>query len=66
MNDISNRFEYHKPTPEKVKKHEGVRADCISLALNFMDDLPESREKSLALMRLEEAMFWANAAIARN
>jgi hypothetical protein len=32
-----------------------------------VDDLPgESREKSLALTHLEEALMWANAHIARN
>lgn len=27
---------------------------------------PKSREQSLAITKVEEAMFWANAAIARN
>jgi hypothetical protein len=33
----------------------------------LINDLcPESREKSLAITNLEQAVMWANAAIARN
>ena len=33
----------------------------------LIDDLcPKSREKSLAITKIEEAMMWANASIARN
>jgi hypothetical protein len=35
-------------------------------AAQFVDRIcPDGREKSTAITKLEEAMFWANAAIAR-
>ena len=43
-----------------------VRAACRDLGHQFNSDLPPGREKELAITKLEEAMFWANAAIARN
>ena len=63
--DIDHRFDYHRPTGDKVAAHEGVRGACKTLAHQFDRDLPPGREKSLALTQLEQAMFWANAAIAR-
>jgi hypothetical protein len=66
MDGIDNRFTYHAPTPEQVPLYENIRAT----AKRFADDLnvwcPDSREKSLAITALEESVFWANAAIARN
>ena len=46
--------------------HQKVRETLYEAAstLNLM--LPNGREKSLAITKLEEAMFFANAAIARN
>ena len=64
--DIDNRFEYHAPDDDKRVVHEEVRAACLRLATQLNDDLPDGREKSLAITKLEEVMFWANAAIARN
>ena len=32
----------------------------------LVDECPDSRELSVALTKLEEAVMWANAAIARN
>lgn len=63
--DIENRFAFHPADEEKGKRHEFVRDQCLILAQDLNDELPEGREKSLAITKLEEVMFWANAAIAR-
>lgn len=64
--DLVNRFAYHPPpNDERRTDHETVRRLCWLLADNMNGLLPSGREKSLAITRLEEAMFWANAAIAR-
>ncbi|MDJ0404043.1 hypothetical protein QNA23_11170 [Rhodococcus erythropolis] len=64
--EIDNRFAYHPPTPEKVTQHETVRAECRSLAHTLVDLLPPGRDKAIALTKLEEVMYAANAAIARS
>lgn len=64
--DIDNRFDYHPPKDsDTVALHEHVRGD-LKVVAHVLDKLiPPGREKALALTKLEEAMFWANAAIAR-
>lgn len=64
-NDIENRFAYHKPDEEAVKLHQSVRDQVKTLAHYWSGNLPAGREQALAITKLEEAMFWANAAIAR-
>jgi hypothetical protein len=64
--DLVHRFAYHAPTGGKAKKHEAVRAACLEAALEIAVHCPNSRELSLAITKLEEAMMHANAAIARN
>lgn len=60
------RFGYHPPSNDSiVKAHEQVRERCLDLAYGFTTLVPTSRELSLAITKLEEAMFWANAGIAR-
>lgn len=63
---LRDRFEYHKPTDHKIQAHQMIREDVWHVASTWDRQLPECRETSLALTKLEEAMFWANAAIARN
>jgi hypothetical protein len=64
--DIANRFAFHAAaTEEKREDHTSVRVNCANLAHFLNDKLPDGREKSTAITKLEEVMFWANAAVAR-
>lgn len=66
ITDIANRFDYHQPRDEDTKRrHETVRMHCKAAATAILSETPEGREQSLAVTKLEEAMMWANAAIAR-
>lgn len=65
--ELARRFNFHPAnTEEKRERHERVRAVCRAAAEEIIDETgAPSREQSLAITKLEEAMFWANAAIAR-
>jgi len=63
---LENRFAYHKPPNEAVASlHQAVRDVCLATALAILRATPPGREQALAITKLEEAMMWANAAIAR-
>jgi hypothetical protein len=64
--DLVNRFNYHSPKPGQPKKYEYIRGTLLNVASIIDNFCPNSREKALAITKLEEAMFWANASIARN
>lgn len=63
---IENNFRYHGPKDGQAMKYELIREEAKDLAYFIDDTCPDSREKSLAMTKLEEAIFWANASIARN
>lgn len=65
--ELHRRFAYHPPeTQEKREAHERVRAICRDAATQIVEVTGSpTREQSLAITALEEAMFWANAAVAR-
>ena len=65
LNELETRFGFHAGTAETIPKHEAVRATCLSVATQLVELTPASREQSLAITALEDAMMWANAAIAR-
>ena len=64
--DLQNRFTYHAPKGDQGERYVALRAAALTLAMDITAKTPPSREQSLALTHLEEAVFWANAAIARN
>lgn len=63
---IDNNFVYHSPKNDQPEKYELLRAKAKELAVMFLELCHQSREQSLALTALEEAVMWANASIARN
>jgi hypothetical protein len=65
--ELERRFSHHPPQNEDdVAKHEAIRETCLDAAVEIAAFIPASREASLAITKLEEAMMWANAALARN
>ncbi len=64
--DLRNRFTYHPPKDGQSVVYEKLRFNGRNLA-EMIDELaPDSREKSLAITHLEQAVMWANASIARH
>lgn len=68
MKEKQIRNNYAKHEIGETQRHEldGIRHQVRNIALVINDVCPESREQSLALTKLEEAVMWAEAAIARN
>jgi hypothetical protein len=67
MSHYDRDYDHHAPMSEdEAQQHATVRAAMKSHAL-FLDSVlgGPSREASLMHTKLEEAMFWANAALAR-
>jgi len=67
---IAHNFAYHAPKDDAVRAaHEKIRYECGKVAMlidKLCVDGTEGREKALAITKLEEAMMWANASIARH
>lgn len=63
--DIDVRFTYHKPRDGQPEIYEGLRSRARELARYANEVVPDCREKSLALTKLEEFVMWANAGVAR-
>lgn len=64
--DLDRRMDYHPPeTVERRAEHESVRSIVKRTAEQLNQLIPDGREKALVITGLEEVMFWANAAVAR-
>ena len=66
MNDtIENNFRYHEPRIGQPERYNQLRDKAKELAYLISELCPNSRERALAITKLEETSMWANAAIAR-
>jgi hypothetical protein len=66
VEDINHRFSYHAPKLGQPEIYQAIRDQAKGLALMATVNCPDGREKSLAITKLEEFVFWANASIARS
>ncbi|XEC97043.1 hypothetical protein AB6A23_11160 [Paenibacillus tarimensis] len=64
--DIENVFTYHPPKPGQPEKYGKLRDKAKELAYLIAEECPGSAETTIALRKLEESIFYANASIARN
>jgi hypothetical protein len=64
--DLVRRFSHHAPPDQATADaHGDVRAGALGLARMIVHLVPDGREQALAITKIEEAMMWANAGIAR-
>lgn len=65
---LDNNFVFHPVKVDEMQSHryEAIRQELRDVAELLYQFCPPSRELSLAITKLEEAMFWANSSIARN
>ena len=66
INHLANVFTYHAPKEGQPEKYRQLRSMAKQLATTYYELVPESRERSIALTKLEESIMWANSGIARN
>jgi hypothetical protein len=64
--ELDTRFTHHPPKGDQTERYSAIRDQAKKLAEKIVYSTPESREQSLAITKLEEAVMWANASIARN
>lgn len=58
-------FEHHEVSPDQFERLNETRKKCRELAETVLLCCPPGREQALAMTKLEEVMFWANAGISR-
>lgn len=66
LDQNAKAFRYHPPHSDQLARYVVIREAGATLADLMVHVCPGSRELSLALTNLEQAVMWANAAIARN
>lgn len=63
--DIDNIFSFHPPKNDETKDaHEAVRRACRDAAHTIKSITPDCAEQTTSLRGLQEAMMYANAALA--
>lgn len=64
--ELADRFTYHKPNEVQTQKYESIRGRGYNLANAIVELCPEGNDRDTALRKVQEAVMWANASIARH
>ena len=65
LNDeLEGLFTYHPPHEGQLTRYLAIRSSALVFAKLINELCPDSREKSLAITRLQECVQMANASIA--
>lgn len=64
--ELENRYIHHPPKGDQVERYASIRAKVLETAKHIVDSTPCCPEQTRALNALDEAMFLANASIARH
>lgn len=64
--EIRDKYSYHPPSKEGARRHQIMSEAFITLTMIIDEVCPNGREKAIVSTKLEEAKFWASAAVARN
>lgn len=59
-------FEYQAPNEEQQQRIVAIRQGCKDLREQLHNLIPDSRELSLAITKLEEVSMWANKGVVFN
>ena len=63
--DLEQRFTRHELSREKRASIEEIRDCAKNFAYLIAMTVPDGREKSLAITKIEEAVMWANKGISQ-
>lgn len=66
MERLNNSFTYHAPKETQPERYVLLRNLAKELAIELLKNVPDGRERSLAITKLEECIMWANKGIACN
>jgi hypothetical protein len=66
MNRLEKDFTYHPAKPGQAERYDEILLAGKGFAALILFACPDSRERSLALTKIEEAVGHANNSISRN
>ena len=62
---IENNFKHHTPKLDQPERYTKLIEKAKEFAFLINELCPNSRERAVAMTKLEETSMWANASIAR-
>lgn len=61
---LNNWFSYHPPIDDQAQRYERIRAAGKVFAETLVELCPDSADRSVAIRKVREAVYSANASIA--